>query len=211
VSAIAAWISIAAMRRISLVLLGTALASACATAIPHPHRAEMDAAANKAKPVHGITQETSNGKEGFVWCAVCPPITPKIASKAGSPHKEATASGMADAGNWRGPATIIYFDLNSAAIKSSEAVKFTGLLKGIGRNTTVRLHGYTDSTGSRPYNQQLAASRVEAVRRWLSEHIKQQVKVRYDIRAYAKCCYAREPGLSPENRRVEIYIREENK
>jgi len=105
------------------------------------------------------------------------------------------------------PGTVIHFDFNRSAIKSSEAINLTGLLKGTGRNATLILRGYTDSAGSRKYNRHLAARRAKAVRRWLSTHTKQQI--RYDIRAYGKCCYARQPGLSPENRRVEIYLKEE--
>jgi outer membrane protein OmpA-like peptidoglycan-associated protein len=166
----------------------------------------MVVSANKPNPIHGITQETANGKERFVWCSACPPLTPKTADRLSHAIRD-VSSGMADTDNRMDPAAVIHFDFNSAVIKSSEAINLTGLLKGIGRNATLILRSYTDSVGSRKYNQQLATSRAGAVRRWLSAHIKQQI--RYNIRAYGKCCYAREPGLSPENRRVEIYIKEE--
>jgi len=208
VSVIAAWVKLAAMRRISLFLLGTVLVSGCAADIPQQQRDGMDVSVNKPKPVHGITQETAGGKkERFVWCGACPPLTLKIADR---PDQEAggTPPGMANAGKRGKPDTVIHFDFNSAVIRPDEAVKLTGLLKGIGRNATFILRGYTDAAGNRSYNQSLASMRAEAVRRWLSTHIKQQI--RYDIRAYGKCCYARNPGLRPENRRVEIYLREED-
>ena len=205
-SAVGAWTRLAAMRRISLLFIGTALVSGCATDISQSQRAGMVVSANKPKQVHGITQETANGKEHFVWCGACPPLTPKVSDSTGQTTRDAS-SGAVNAGNRREPAAVIHFDFDSAAIKSSEAIKLAGLLKGIGRNVTIILRGYTDSTGSRQYNQRLAARRAKEVRRWLSTHIKQQI--RYDIRAYGKCCYARQPGLRPENRRVEIYLREE--
>jgi len=191
------------MRWIPLLCIGTVLVSGCAAVIPQHHRAGMDITVNKLNPIHGITQEEANGKERFVWCGACPPLTPKIANRSngGASYR------IADTDNRRDASAVIHFDFNSAIIKSGEAIKLTSLLKGIGRNVTIILRGYTDSTGSRRYNQQLATSRAGAVRRWLSTHIKQQV--RYDIRAYGKCCYTRQPGLSPENRRVEIYIKEE--
>ena len=194
------------MRRISLLFIGTALVSGCATDISQSQQAGIVVSVNKPKPVHGITQETAKGKERFVWCGACPPLTPKTADRPGHAIRDASSE-MADTDNWREPAAIIHFDFNSAAIKSGEATNLTGLLKGIGRNATLILRGYTDAAGSMPYNQHLALMRAEAVRRWLSTHTKQQI--RYDIRAYGKCCYARNPGLSPENRRVEIYLREE--
>jgi outer membrane protein OmpA-like peptidoglycan-associated protein len=194
------------MHRISLFLLGTILVSGCAADIPQPHRAGMDVVANKLKPIHGVKQETANGKERFVWCGTCPPLTPKTADRPGMAPSAASAE-MGEAENRRKPAAIIYFDFNSTVIRPDDEIKLAGLLKGVGRHATVMLRGYTDSTGSRKYNQQLATSRAGAVRRWLSTHIKQQI--RYNISAYGKCCYAREPGLSPENRRVEIYIEEE--
>jgi len=166
----------------------------------------MDVTANKPNPIHGITQEAANGKERFVWCGACPPLTPKVSAKPGIATMHAS-SGTVNGATPQKSGTVIHFDFNSSAIKSSEAIKLTGLLKDIGRNATLILRGYTDSTGSRKYNQKLATSRAGAVHRWLSAHIKQQI--RYDIRAYGKCCYARQPGLSPENRRVEIYLREE--
>jgi len=162
--------------------------------------------ANKAKPVHGITQETENGRERFVWCGECPPPTPKVSAKPSIATMHAS-SGTVNAAIPQKPAVVIHFDFNSAAIKSSEAINLTGLLKDIGRNAVLILRSYTDAAGSRQYNQRLAARRAKAVRRWLSTHTKQQI--RYVIRAYGKCCYARQPGLSPENRRVEIYIKEE--
>jgi len=206
VSAIAAWTRLAAMRWIPLLFIGTALVSGCAADIPQPQRAGMDVSVNKPDPIHGITQETANGKERFVWCGVCPSLTPKVSDSTGQTTMHAS-SGAVNAGNRRKPTAVIHFDFNSTIIKSSEAIKLTGLLKGIGRNATFILRGYTDAAGNRSYNQSLASMRAEAVRRWLSTHIKQQI--RYDIRAYGKCCYARQPGFSPENRRVEIYLREE--
>lgn len=116
---------------------------------------------------------------------------------------------VADAGNRRKPAAVIHFDFDSAGIKSSEAIKLASLLKGIGRNTTIILRGYTDAAGSKAYNQRLAWRRAQAVRRWLSEHTERHRQPEYEIRAFGKCCYARQPGLSPENRRVEIYIKKE--
>jgi len=206
VSAIAAWTRLAAMQRISLLFIGTALVSGCASDIPQPHQAGMDVSASGPGSVHGITQETESGRERFVWCGECPPPTPKVSAKPGIATMHAS-SGTVNAGNWRKPAAVIHFDFNGSAIKSSEAIKLTGLLKGIGRNATLILRSYTDAAGSMPYNKRLAARRAKAVRRWLSTHTEQQI--RYDIRAYGKCCYARQPGLSPENRRVEIYIKEE--
>jgi len=194
------------MRRISLLFIGTIVVSGCATHVPQHQRAGMVVSANKTNPIHGVTQETANGKEHFVWCGACPSPTPKVSDRPGQSTMVAS-SGAANAGNRREPGTVIYFDFNSAVIRPDEAVKLTGLLKGIGRNATFILRGYTDAAGNRSYNQSLASMRAEAVRRWLSTHIKQQI--RYDIRAYGKCCYARQPGLSPENRRVEIYLREE--
>jgi len=206
VSAIAAWTRLAAMRWIPLLCIGTVLVSGCATHVPQHQRVGMDVTANKPKPPHGVTQETANGKEHFVWCGACPSLTPKVSDSTGQTTRDAS-SGAVNAGNRRKPAVVIHFDFNSAAIKSNEVIKLTGLLKGMGQNTTLILRGYTDAAGSMPYNKRLAARRAKAVRRWLSTHIKQQI--RYDIRAYGKCCYARQPGLSPENRRVEIYLREE--
>jgi len=206
VSAVGAWTRLAAMRRISLLFIGTALVSSCATHVPQHQRAGMVVSANKPKQVQGVTQEAENGKKRFVWCGACPPLTLKVADRPGH-EARGTPPGMANTGKRRKPAAIIHFDFNSAAIKSGEATNLTGLLKGIGRNATLILRGYTDAAGSMPYNQHLALMRAEAVRRWLSTHTKQQI--RYDILAYGKCCYARNPGLSPENRRVEIYIKEE--
>jgi len=195
------------MRRIFLLFIGTILVSGCATHVPQPHRGGMDVSANKPRPIHGVTQETAKGKERFVWCGACPSLTPKVSDRPGQSIMVASSETV-NTGNRREPGTVIHFEFNSAAIKSSEAIKLTGLLKGIGRNATFILRGYTDAAGNRSYNQSLASMRAEAVRRWLSTHIKQQI--RYDIRAYGKCCYARQPGLSPENRRVEIYLREED-
>jgi len=182
------------------------LVSGCATHVAQPYGTDTSIVGNKSNPVHGITQETANGKERFIWCGSCPSPTPKVSARPGWSVK-APSPKKADVANHRKPAAVINFDFDSAAIKSSEAIKLTGLFKGIGSNTTLILRGYTDAAGSMPYNKRLAARRAKAVRRWLSTHTEQQI--RYDIRAYGKCCYARQPGLSPENRRVEIYIKEE--
>jgi outer membrane protein OmpA-like peptidoglycan-associated protein len=195
------------MRQTSLFFLGTVLVSGCAADIPQHQRAGVDTAANKPVTVHGITQEAANGKARFVWCGECPRLTPKVADRPGWAAKD-VPSGKANAANRRQFIAVIHFDFDSAAIRPDEAIKHVGLLKSIGRNATVVLRGYTDAAGSMAYNQHLAWRRTQAVRRWLSTHMKQQV--RYDIRAFGKCCYARQPGLSPENRRVEIYLKEED-
>jgi len=35
---------------------------------------------------------------------------------------------------------------------------------------TIRIEGYTDNTGSKPFNQRLSLQRAEAVMNWLAEH-----------------------------------------
>ncbi|EAU56086.1 OmpA family protein [Mariprofundus ferrooxydans] len=197
------------MRWILPLILGTALISGCATDTPYPQQNKADAS-SKPVAVYGIAQETANGKERFVWCGACPSLTPKTAETGESPHKEPTPPRKANAvvKQWK-PAAIIHFDFNSATIKPNEKTKLAGLFKDIGRNTTIILRGYTDAAGGMAYNQHLAWRRAQAVRRWLSEHLERQPG--YEIRAFGKCCYARQPGLRPENRRVEIYIRKESK
>jgi len=182
------------------------LVSGCATDRAQSRQAMTDVAAHKPSPVRGIAQKTANGKERFVWCGACPPLTPKVSAKPGVATMRASSKKV-DTATPQKPGTVIYFDFNSSAINSNETIKLSELLKDIGSNATLILRGYTDAAGSMPYNQRLALMRAEAVRRWLSTHTKQQI--RYDIRAHGKCCYARNPGLSPENRRVEIYLKEE--
>jgi len=195
------------MRRIFLLFTGMALLSGCATHVAQAYRTDTSAVGNKSNPVRGVTQETVDGKARFTWCGACSSPTPKAPARPGRPAKDTSAK-KANVGSQRQPAAVIHFDFNSAAIKPSEAIKLSRLLKDIGANTTLILRGYTDAAGGKAYNQRLAWRRAQAVRRWLSTHTKQQV--RYDIRAYGKCCYARQPGLSPENRRVEIYINKES-
>jgi len=196
------------MRWILPLILGPALISGCATDIPHSQQNKADAS-SKPMAVYGIAQETANGRDRFVWCGACPSLTPKTAETGEPPHKDPTPPRKANAAvkQWK-PAAIIHFDFNSAVIKSSEAVKLAGLLKGISGNVILVLRGYTDAAGGMAYNQRLAWRRAQAVRRWLSAHLDRQP--RYEIRAFGKCCYARQPGLRPENRRVEIYIRKES-
>jgi len=122
-----AWPRLAAMQWISLLFTGMALVSGCTTHVVQPQRSGVDVTAYKPNLVHGITQVTANGKERFIWCGACQSPTPKVSAKARLVAKDTSSKKLA---------TVIHFDFDSTAIKSSETIKLTGLLKGIGSNTT---------------------------------------------------------------------------
>jgi peptidoglycan-associated lipoprotein len=65
--------------------------------------------------------------------------------------------------------TIIYFDFDSATIRSEYAQSVAAHASHLGENSrmTVRLEGHTDERGSREYNIGLGERRAQAVRRAL--------------------------------------------
>ena len=67
----------------------------------------------------------------------------------------------------------ILFDTDSKEIRSGAAPKLEQVAKSLNQrysNGAVRVYGYTDTQGSKDYNEQLAEERAEAVRNWLTKN-----------------------------------------
>jgi OmpA family len=87
--------------------------------------------------------------------------------------------------------TVVYFDLNSAALKAAARLK----LDGLDKKSIIDVIGYTDSKGSKKYNDSLALKRASAVISYLG--------VSAPISGRGKCCYA-DPANDALNRRVQV-------
>ena len=72
-------------------------------------------------------------------------------------------------------------------------------------NWTIRIEGYTDNTGSKPFNQKLSQQRADAVMNWLAEHGVD--KSRMTAKGYGDSRPVADNSIEEgraENRRVEI-------
>jgi hypothetical protein len=105
---------------------------------------------------------------------------------------------------------IVYFDKNRAALPPGEVHKIRDLLQrmDMGAQGRIFVIGYTDGTGSRPYNEALARKRAQAVR-----HIMIETPGIDPERIFALGKGSQHPiadNALPEgrsrNRRVEIYL-----
>jgi len=168
---------------------GLSSAPPAAVSVPHTSLAK------------GIMQQPDviTGQEHFLWCASCPKRTLKFA--ASMSKKKALLKAVSG----KALPIIIRFKYASAHIGNASISMLDNLIMKVVPGSVITISGYTDSSGSKSYNRRLARIRAEAVRDWLASHIKYHVT--YKIRARGKCCYARQPGLSPENRRVEVNIK----
>lgn len=100
---------------------------------------------------------------------------------------------------------VVHFDFDSADIRASamqilyEASQVAGKVKP----TAIRIHGFTDASGKRSYNQHLSERRAKAVADQLS---KLGVKVAVvETKGFGKANLANKiAGKSKDNRRVEI-------
>lgn len=151
---------------------------------------------HRVQSVHGITQEFSaDGTPRFVWCGDCQAPTQKRLAPVRQAEPESKAA-------------VVHFKINSSQIGTDEIAVLQSVLGRVEPSGgVVILHGYTDSNGTAQVNQVLAERRAEAVRAWIAAHTDK--KIIFQTSASGKCCYVREPGPSPDNRRVEIYIKEE--
>ena len=76
---------------------------------------------------------------------------------------------------------------------------------------TIKVHGYTDSTGSESYNTWLSTRRAERVKEYVIRHGVEPRRIR--IEAFGACCFEASndtPEGRASNRRVEIVINQSN-
>jgi len=197
------------MKRPTWMILASMMASCASTAPVLPSSSAVGASSPPDSPITGVLQQPSiKGNEHFVWCASCPGLTMKIAdtsdysSSKEHQHFQSPSSGLKTKPST--PEAMIFFEPESSSIHPELTLQLLALARDARDGDTVEIKGFTDSSGNKPYNQRLAEKRADAVHRWMLLHIKHHVT--YKISAYGKCCYAHQPGLSPENRRVEVRL-----
>ncbi len=190
------------MRYYTFIFAGL-LISGCASALGLSPVPTSIAPVPHVPLVKGVMQQpgTITGQEHFLWCASCPERTLKLAVPSSvRAYRNASSKGSPAKAS---PITI-RFNFNSAIVNTDGISELKAVSLRATAGSVISIIGYTDSVGSNLYNRQLAHKRATAVHDWLRSHIKKHV--RYTIHAHGKCCYARKPGLSPENRRVEVNI-----
>lgn len=106
----------------------------------------------------------------------------------------------------------IFFKINSDEIKESSIPRMNILINQLRKVTDVKvvLYGYTDRTGTKKYNKDLAKSRVAAVYKVLSDS---GVLENSDITITSKSFGENDPLISPQtvlnnphSRRVDVFI-----
>ncbi len=92
----------------------------------------------------------------------------------------------------------VFFDFNSYVLKPAEKLK----LDGLDKKSIIAIVGYTDSVGTKQYNDRLALKRASAVVSYLG--------ISAPFSGQGKCCYA-DPVNAALNRRVEIDTKSEGR
>ncbi|GAC1375344.1 MAG: OmpA family protein [Hymenobacter sp.] len=131
-------------------------------------------------------------------------------------YKEITRSDVSvrgdDAYNVYSVDETVLFDTNKSDLKPSAAAALQEITGSIGQRyatSEVRVMGFTDSRGSKGYNQELSAKRAEAVKNYLVSQGKiaaARVSVEPMGDAQPAASNATSAGRQ-ENRRVEIAVR----
>ena len=108
----------------------------------------------------------------------------------------------------------INFDYRSAKISRSAAPVVNTLGRALSsadlKGATFILAGHTDGKGSLPYNQELSEKRVDAVKRYLVDHLKLSPTGLVAV-GYGKTRLKNENDpFGPENRRVQVVNMEDN-
>jgi outer membrane protein OmpA-like peptidoglycan-associated protein len=92
----------------------------------------------------------------------------------------------------------VFFDFNSYVLKPAEKLK----LDGLDKKSIIDVIGYTDSVGTKQYNDRLALKRASAVASYLG--------ISAPFSGRGKCCYA-DTARDAHNRRVEIDSKSEGR
>ena len=95
----------------------------------------------------------------------------------------------------------LYFSNKASDLSETENRKLAVIrvaLAAAGANAKVTITGYTDSAGSKAYNDRLALQRASSVK----NHLK---IIDADVSGAGKCCYAN-PSDNAKNRRVEVKV-----
>ncbi len=93
---------------------------------------------------------------------------------------------------------VINFDFNSSYLNAPAKVKLMKYIDKL-KGKEVRVVGYTDSFGSKRYNDWLALRRAKRVASVLKKY---KINVT-EVKGLGKCCYI---GKDSDNRRVEIMV-----
>jgi len=112
-------------------------------------------------------------------------------------------------------AADVLFDFDKADVKPEAAASLHSAAEVIkeksGHGRTLRIDGYTDSKGSRPYNLKLSQRRAEAVKQWLAteESVRNAMTVQgfgpdNPLAPNTKPDGSDDPTGRQKNRRVEI-------
>jgi len=193
------------MKRLTWMILASMLAACASTAPGLPSSSAVEDTSPPASPITGVLQQPSiKGNEHFVWCASCPDLTPKIVDTSDIEQKKDSSSSAPGENS-----AIILFGYDRYRTSLDRIARLASLIHHISDGDTLEISGYTDAAGSSAYNQHLARRRATYVRDWISTHTNHHIT--YRISAHGKCCYAHQPGLSPENRRVEVSINKKEK
>ena len=116
----------------------------------------------------------------------------------------------ADHAEARRYAAVVYFDVNSAAIREEGYRELAWFVKQVEPypQAIIQVQGFADSTGTESQNQQLSAERAESVARLLSSERIDPARIRTEGFASE---FAARPNVTAEgrqrNRRVEVTVR----
>lgn len=147
----------------------------------------------------------------FVVCDVCPETTELSAPRPAPVAQANTVKGEEGipAAKTKGTPPLptgasefnIYFGFNKYSLKGGEQAKVRSHTQELLAANSIDVKGYTDSKGSKRYNDRLASRRTGAV---VSEIRKLGVKREIHASSEGKCCYVSDnPAL---NRRVEVHL-----
>lgn len=109
------------------------------------------------------------------------------------------------------PAYIVFFDLESAALTPDATAVLDGMATDPTRPkwTAIVLAGHADRSGSERSNTSLSADRVEAVRQYLLRAGLPSDLIASRAHGERQALVGTPDGaVEPQNRRVEIYLRE---
>lgn len=146
-------------------------------------------------------------------CDKCPAVTrlslaPKMPPVAIRMSEDIVAAPSIQPASKQPQRATVYFDKNSHVLKRQEKFKLFDFsrkakeMRSTGKNTAVRVEGYTCDLGSKKTNDRLAKKRAMAVSGLLNKE-----GVQNTPSGKGKCCYVTDdPAERGLNRRVEVTI-----
>jgi OmpA-OmpF porin, OOP family len=149
------------------------------------------------------------------WRRTVPWLVALVTACAAPPVQELALVDMVPAGDIdptrEAPVRRVYFDPNSAALTPEAMATLDEIVADPARSTwkQIVLAGHTDRVGSERGNVRLSASRAEAVRRYLVDAGVPATIIAEAVRGEREQLVETPDGTAePQNRRVELYIRD---